>query len=153
MIITILEWIFFALFGIVVLSAAAFGLMFIVSKTAVDIAKHSLDCQCGQCQGDRLRRHRQNMINEPRPPDDRDVKPGKTDAWVRTVDLREGMYVAGGKDRSKTYRVVRVERTSGGGYVVRLVNITTRAESSIPIVPANIHKPMWLVIAKEEKDR
>lgn len=149
MLLTILMWIGYAVLGVFVLSAAAFGLVFMISKTIVDIPKHAPDCQCGPCQGERLKAWR--AVNKPRPPDERNVKPGKTDAWVRTVDLREGMYVAGGKDRSKTYRVARVDRSLSGVYMIKLVNITTRAESTIPVVPANIHKPMWLVVAREER--
>lgn len=146
MFVTIITWIGFAILGAIVLSLAAFGLMFFVSKTAVDFAKHPIDCQCGPCQKRRLDEYR----NEPREPDPRDIKPGKIDGWKPTTYLREGMYVAGGKDRSKTYRVRRVEKSSGGTIIVTLVNISTRAESTIPVAPDRIDKPIWLVIASEE---
>lgn len=144
--VTVLMWIGFAILGVLILCSAAFGLMFLVSKTAVDFAKHPVDCQCGPCQQRRLSEYR----NTPREPDPRDIKPGKIAGWKPTTYLREGMYVVGGKDRGKTYRVRRVERSSNGTIIVHLVNISTRAQSTIPVAPDRTDKPIWLVVAKEE---
>lgn len=157
--ITVLMWIGFAILGALVLCTAAFGLMFLISKTAVEIAKHPADCQCGTCQGKRLRDWRARhggdgtvipKINQPRRPKEIDVKPKRSERWIPTLELRFGMYVAGGVDRSKTYRVESVEPTEFG-FLVRLINASTRAKSVVLVRTDRAHRPMWLLIATENE--
>ena len=143
----------YTLVGIGVMVGAVLALTYFTARAAVDFAKHPRDCQCGPCQESRLRalhRAHRNRPNAPRPPDDRDIKPTGNEAWISTVELREGMYVVGGKDRSQVYRVDRVEHTEFG-YTIRLINARTR-KLSITLVPQEkAFRPIWLVMANEER--